>query len=89
MPRKPKKKISGGENMRCSIGKKKIAKYKKITGLPVVGALVRGGTNHRITLLLEGDLMADWWKDGSMEIRKRNLMDTSVCEKRFVSRDAA
>ena len=37
----------------CRIGEKKVALYRKKTGLLVVAALVRGGTDHRIDLCLE------------------------------------
>ena len=53
--------------MRCKIGEKKIKKYREQTGLPVVSGLVRGGTNHRIDLLLEDGTIMEWYRDGSME----------------------
>jgi hypothetical protein len=33
----------------------------------VVGALVRGGTDHRIDLLLDDGTIVHWFKDGTME----------------------
>ena len=53
--------------MRCKIGKKKVKKYIEQTGLPIVSALTRGGTDHRIDLCLEGGSVMHWYKDGSME----------------------
>lgn len=51
------------------VGKKKVAKYREATGLPVCTALVRGGTNHRVDLLLEeGKVVYYWPKTG--EIRE-------------------
>lgn len=52
---------------RCRVGQKKIKKYKKQTGLPVLTALVRGGTDHRIDLCLDDGSVMYWYKDGSME----------------------
>jgi len=40
--------------MRQHLGEKKIKKYRQLTGLPIIRALVRGGTDHRIDFLLEG-----------------------------------
>lgn len=53
--------------MRCTVGPKKIAKYRAITGLPIISALVRGGTDHRIDLLIDGGSIVHWYKDGTME----------------------
>ena len=53
--------------MRQSVGKKKVEKYRVQTGLPVVGALVRGGTDHRVDLLLEDHSIVHLYPDGSME----------------------
>jgi hypothetical protein len=42
--------------MRCRVSNPKtIRKLRRITGLPVVSALVRGGTDHRYDLRLEGE----------------------------------
>lgn len=53
--------------MRCTVGPKKIAKYVKKTGLPILTALVRGGTDHRIDLCLDDGSVMHWYKDGKME----------------------
>ena len=53
--------------MRQHLGPKKIAKYKRITGLPVIGGLVRGNTEHRVDLILEDHSMVHLWPDGTME----------------------
>lgn len=52
---------------RCKIGEKKVKKYRKITGLPVLSALTRGGTDHRVDLLLDDGSVTYLYKDGSME----------------------
>lgn len=52
---------------RCRVGEKKVSLYCKKTGLPVVAALVRGGTDHRIDLCLEDGVVVHWYKDGTME----------------------
>lgn len=52
---------------RCIIGKKKVEKYKKQTGLPVVAACTRGGTNHRIDLYLEDGSLMRWFKNGEIQ----------------------
>jgi len=57
--------------MRQTLGKKKIAFYKKKTGLPVVGGMVRGDTDHRVDLLLEDGLVAWLYKNGEIEIDSR------------------
>ena len=49
------------------LGEKKVKKYKKLTGLPLVSALTRGGTDHRIDLLLEDGSIVSLYKDGTME----------------------
>jgi hypothetical protein len=39
--------------MRCYLGKKKIERLKRKYKLPIVSAMVRGNTDHRIDVLLE------------------------------------
>ena len=53
--------------MRCRVGPKKVARYRKHTGLPVLTAFVRGGTEHRIDLCLDDGSIMHWFKDGRME----------------------
>ena len=54
--------------MRQRLGKKKIAKYARETGLPVVTALTRGNTDHRVDLFLaDGSRIAYWPKTGQIE----------------------
>lgn len=43
------------------------ARYRRETGLPVIGALVRGGTDHRVDLALEGDRRVWYWWPGSAD----------------------
>ena len=52
--------------MRQRVGLKKIRKWRKETGLPIYGALVRGNTNHRRDLLLPFGYIVHWYRDGSM-----------------------
>jgi hypothetical protein len=55
--------------MRQRIGEKKIKKYQETTGLPVCSALVRGGTEHRIDLLIkDGEIVSYWPNSGEMEL---------------------
>lgn len=53
--------------MRCALGPKKVKKLAEKTGLPVVKALVRGGTDHRVDLCLEDGTITCLYKDGSLE----------------------
>lgn len=57
---------------RQSLGKKKINRYIKLTGLPIINAFVRGGTDHRIDLFLA---------DGSVVyLLKDNTIIKPVCD---------
>jgi hypothetical protein len=51
---------------RCLIGKKKIQWLRRETGLPVIAALVRGDTDHRIDLCLDDGRVVYFFKDGTM-----------------------
>ena len=53
--------------MRNKLGPKKVKRLAIKTGLPVKQALTRGGTDHRIDLLLEGGAVVHLYKDGEME----------------------
>lgn len=53
--------------MRNRIGAKKVKKLCEKTGLPVVTALTRGGTDHRIDLCLKGGSVVHLYKDGTTE----------------------
>lgn len=54
--------------MRQRLGDKKVRKYAKQTGLPVVSGLVRGGTGHRVDLFLsDGSLVYYWPSTGEMK----------------------
>jgi len=49
------------------LGEKKVNQLRKKLSLPIVQALVRGGTDHRIDLcLINGDVI-HYWPDGTME----------------------
>lgn len=52
---------------RCRVGDKKVKRLREQTGLDVVGALVRGGTDHRIDLLIAGGTVKHLYKDGTVE----------------------
>ena len=52
---------------RCRIGEKKVNQLKQKTGLPIITALTRGGTDHRIDLCLNDGSVMSLYKDGSME----------------------
>jgi len=51
---------------RQSLGLKKVAKLMQSTGLPLVGVLVRGGTDHRKDLLINDGSVVHLYRDGSM-----------------------
>jgi hypothetical protein len=50
------------------LGKKKLQYYREKTGLPVVSAMVRGGTDGRVDLCLEGGVVAFLFRSGEIEI---------------------
>lgn len=50
----------------CALGSKKLKKLRSKTGLPIVCATARGGTDHQIQLYLEGGNIVRLFKDGSM-----------------------
>jgi len=52
---------------RNRLGDKKVAKLRDQTGLPVVAALVRGGTGHRIDLCLADATITYLYRDGTVE----------------------
>lgn len=53
------------------VGPKKVRKYAKATGLPVVKAMVRGNTGHRVDLGLEDGTIAEYWpRTGEVERTK-------------------
>ena len=52
---------------RNRIGPKKIKRLREKTGLPVITALTRGGTDHRIDLCLDDGSVVHMYRDGSME----------------------
>ena len=52
---------------RQRLGEKKTRKLREKTGLPVVRAVVRGGTDHRIDLYLEGGVIMSLYRDGTLE----------------------
>lgn len=52
---------------RQSLGKKKVAALRRLTGLPVLYVMVRGGTDHRRDLIMEDGSLIHLYKDGQME----------------------
>ena len=55
---------------RNKIGPKKVKRLAEKTGLDVVSALTRGGTDHRIDLFLSDGSVVHLYKDGTIENRK-------------------
>ncbi len=53
--------------MRCNVGPRKIARYRRETGLDIVAADVRGGTHHVIRLWIAGGRFMYWHPDGRLE----------------------
>lgn len=54
--------------MRQAVGPRKVRQLRERTGLPVISARVRGGTDHRIDLFLEGNRTAYLFRDGSIDM---------------------
>lgn len=52
---------------RNRVGEKKVKRYRELTGLPVIAALVRGNTDHRVDLCLEDGSVWYLDKDGTLE----------------------
>ncbi len=53
--------------MRQNIGEKKLRRYaRRFPDLDIVGAMVRGGTEHRVDLLLRDMTIAYLWPDGTI-----------------------
>jgi hypothetical protein len=64
--------------MRQKLGKKKIERLKRETGLDIVAVFVRGGTDHRKDLCLSnGDIMM-LFKDGSMSLSANKHNQKSI-----------
>lgn len=57
---------------RNRIGEKKVKKLREKTGLDILTALTRGGTDHRIDLCLSDRSVMHLYRDGTME--KSDLM---------------
>ena len=51
---------------RQALGAKKVRKYRRDTGLDAVAGLVRGGTDHRVDLLLRGGRVYSYWPKHSV-----------------------
>jgi hypothetical protein len=51
---------------RCMYNNKKVRRFRKIFGLPVLAAATRGNTGHRIDLLLEDGSIISVYPDGTM-----------------------
>lgn len=52
--------------MRCLFGKRGIKRLIKRTGLPVVKALTRGNTHHRIDMWLEDGRECSLYRNGEI-----------------------
>ena len=55
---------------RQSLGAKKVRHLRAKTGLDVVAAMVRGGTDHRIDLCLADGSVISLHRDGSLELNR-------------------
>ena len=53
--------------MRQRLGKRKVMKYRRQTGLDVIAGMVRGNTGHRVDLCLRDGSIVYLWPDGTME----------------------
>lgn len=68
--------------MRQSIGRKKVARYRRETGLDILAANVRGNTGHRIDLLCaDGSIF--YWDRKSGEMRKAERLSWDVEKRRL------
>lgn len=54
--------------MRQKLSLRKVNRWRRATGHDAVGALVRGGTGHRVDLMLRGGAVLRVWPDGEEEI---------------------
>jgi hypothetical protein len=52
--------------MRCYLGKKKIERLKRLTGLPIIDASVRGNEGHSYRVLLEDKTVCQVYPDGEI-----------------------
>lgn len=53
--------------MRQQLGKAKVERYRRQTGLDVIAGQVRGGTNHRVDLCLRDGSVVYLWPNGRTE----------------------
>ena len=63
---------------RCRLGKKKIEKYRKQLGLPIISGLVRGNTDHRIDFTLEDGRHICLYKDGEILPSIMNVINEQI-----------
>jgi hypothetical protein len=52
--------------VRQKLGPKKTQRLREVTGLPIARVMVRGGTDHAKTLILEDGRYYDMSKDGAI-----------------------
>ncbi len=67
--------------MRQRLGKKKVDKLRKETGLDIIAVLVRGGTHHRRDLCIRGGSIVSLWNDGTMtiDLEQRHRQQEEQC----------
>lgn len=53
--------------MRQALGVRKLAKYSRLLNVTAVRGLVRGGTDHRVDLLLADGRTICYWPDGTIQ----------------------
>lgn len=52
--------------MRQRFNKKKVRRFRRETGLDVIAAMIRGGTDHRVDLCLRDGTIWCRYKDGEL-----------------------
>jgi len=58
--------------MTCSLGPKKLKKLREKTGLDIIYARVRGGSDHRVILFVSDGATWHLHKDGTLEKHQAN-----------------
>ena len=63
---------------RCLIGPKKVSQYRRKTGLDVLCATVRGGTGHRVDLLIGDGSIVYLFPDGTLRKEENQTWDVEL-----------
>jgi hypothetical protein len=72
--------------MRCIYGPKKVKKFREKFNLPIMGVMCRGGTGHRVDLLLEDFTITYLWPDGTLQKSKDRWGAADLDEKKEAPR---